>query len=86
MNRAARPALKPAPLCSESLECDVSRNSEKISPLAYMLSVLADESADVKRRDDMAKAAAPYMHPRLSNLDHGGQLALSHEDALDKLS
>ncbi|WP_354504808.1 hypothetical protein [Limibacillus sp. MBR-115] len=40
----------------------------------------------MKRRDDMAKAAAPYIHPRLASLDHSGQLSLSHEEALDELS
>ncbi len=60
--------------------------SEGITPLGYMLSVLSDEGADVKRRDDMAKAAAPYIHPRLASLDHSGQLSLSHEEALDELS
>ena len=39
------------------------------TPLDYMLSVMRDELADDKRRDDMAKAAAPYVHPRLSNID-----------------
>jgi hypothetical protein len=34
-------------------------------PLEYMLSVMRDESAAPERRDDMAKAAAPYVHARL---------------------
>jgi hypothetical protein len=32
------------------------------SPLAYMLSVIADETADPLRRDKMAIAAASYFH------------------------
>jgi hypothetical protein len=36
-----------------------------ITPLDYMLSVLRDETAPVERRDEMAKAAAPYVHARL---------------------
>lgn len=40
-------------------------SNEGITPLEYMLKVLRDETADTNRRDDMAKAAAPYMHPRL---------------------
>lgn len=40
-------------------------STEGITPLEYMLKILRDESADSTRRDDMAKAAAPYMHPRL---------------------
>ncbi len=61
-------------------------STKGVTPLGYMLSVLSDEGADVKRRDDMAKAAAPYIHPRLASLDHNGQLSLSHEEALDELS
>ena len=33
-----------------------------------MLSVMRDESAPAERRDDMARAAAPYVHPRLVSL------------------
>jgi hypothetical protein len=38
-----------------------------------MLAVLRDETADPSRRDDMARSAAPYMHPRLSSVDVGGK-------------
>ena len=37
------------------------------TPLEYMLNVMRDETVDSKRRDAMASAAAPYLHPRLSN-------------------
>jgi hypothetical protein len=37
-----------------------------IVPLDYMLSVMCDPAADHKRRDAMAMAAAPYLHPRLT--------------------
>jgi len=33
-------------------------------PLDYMLNVMRDPKASDVRRDDMAKAAAPYLHPR----------------------
>jgi hypothetical protein len=36
-------------------------------PLDYMLGVLRDETEDKGRRDEMAKAAAPYVHPRLAS-------------------
>ena len=36
-------------------------------PLEYMLRVMRDESAPETRRDEMAKAAAPYEHSRLSS-------------------
>lgn len=38
-------------------------------PMAYMLRVMRDPSADDDRRDDMAKAAAPLCHPRLSSIE-----------------
>jgi hypothetical protein len=45
-----------------------------VTPLEYMLSVLRDVSALPTRRDDMAKAAAPYVHSRMpQNLNLGGQ-------------
>jgi hypothetical protein len=41
-------------------------------PLDYMLRVMRDETADPARRDAMAKAAAPYVHPSLASVRHGG--------------
>jgi hypothetical protein len=43
--------------------------AEGLTPLTYMLQVLRDETQDHARRDDMAKAAAPYVHPRLSSIE-----------------
>ena len=40
-----------------------------LSPLDYMLEVLRDEGADRVTRMDAAKAAAPYVHSRLSNVE-----------------
>jgi hypothetical protein len=36
-----------------------------ILPLDYMLSVMRDANTDAKRRDAMAMAAAPYLHPKV---------------------
>lgn len=61
-----------------------------ISPLEYMLKVMRDETADDRRRDDMAKAASPYVHSRLSSVVHSGSVgtydltSLKDED-LDRL-
>ena len=35
-----------------------------MTPLEYMLTVMNDASADDARRDRMAQAAAPYVHPK----------------------
>lgn len=37
-----------------------------IMPLDFMLQVMRDEGADRAERLDMAKAAAPYVHARLT--------------------
>jgi hypothetical protein len=41
-----------------------------ITPLQYMLQVMRDPNAEKSRRDEMAKAAAPYAHPKLANVQH----------------
>lgn len=41
-----------------------------ISPLDYMLKVMRSTKAETKRRDDMAKAAAPFCHTRA--IEHSG--------------
>ena len=38
-----------------------------LTPLDYMLKILRDTNAPEARRDDMAKAAAPYVHPKLAS-------------------
>ncbi len=38
-----------------------------ILPLEYMLQVMRDTEADKRRRDSMAMAAAPYLHPRVAS-------------------
>ena len=43
-----------------------------ITPLDYMLRVMRNEKADNARRDEMAKAAAPYVHPKLASMQHTG--------------
>lgn len=40
-----------------------------LTPLEYMISVLRDETAEREVRMDAAKAAAPYVHPKLANID-----------------
>ena len=39
------------------------------TPLEHMLAVLHDPKADPDRRDRMAIAAAPFIHPRLAVVD-----------------
>jgi hypothetical protein len=44
------------------------------TPLNYMLRVLNDPTAELQRRDDMAKAAAPYQHAKFSSVEVGGTI------------
>jgi len=39
------------------------------SPLDYMLAVMRDETADSARRDRMAQAAAPFVHPKIAAME-----------------
>ena len=41
-----------------------------LTPLDYMLTVLRSEDAEPAARMDAAKAAAPYVHPRLSAIEN----------------
>jgi hypothetical protein len=50
-----------------------------LTPLEFMLDVLRDEDQDFTVRADMAKAAAPYIHPRLSATTLSAQGALTLE-------
>jgi hypothetical protein len=56
-----------------------------LSPLDYMLQILRDPEASPGERRWAAEKAAPYLHPRLQNVEHGGEVKLSHEDALEAL-
>lgn len=44
-----------------------------LTPLEYMLSVMRDLAADEGKRLDAAKAAAPYVHPKLANVELSGK-------------
>jgi hypothetical protein len=57
----------------------------KQSPLDYMLQVLRDPEASPAERKWAAEKAAPYLHPRLQSVEHGGAVTLRHEDALAAL-
>lgn len=43
------------------------------TPLEYMVRVMRDTSIEGDRRDKMANAAAPYIHPKLANVEVTGK-------------
>jgi hypothetical protein len=54
---------------SKALALAKKAMDEGLTPLEYLLQVMRDESNERAARLDAAKAAAPYMHPRLSSVD-----------------
>jgi hypothetical protein len=50
-------------------EARAAAEATGILPLDYMLSVMRDANAEPERRDAMAMAAAPYLHPKLSAIE-----------------
>lgn len=57
--------------------------AEGITPLDYMLKVMRDEDAPRDVRMDAAKAAASYVHPRLSSVEASVAIS-SHEDFINE--
>ena len=53
-------------LASAQAEVALAAAQEGTTPLAHMLSVLNNPNAPEARKDQMAAAAAPYMHPKLN--------------------
>lgn len=56
-----------------------------LTPLDYMLNILRDENNPVEVRFEAAKAAAPFVHPKLAAVEHSGGMTFTHEDALNEL-
>jgi hypothetical protein len=50
-------------------EARAAAEATGILPLDYMLSVMRNENLDMATRMDMAKAAAPYLHPKMSPVE-----------------
>jgi len=52
-------------------------------PLDYMLAVMRDPKAPARRRDEMAKAAAPYLHSKLASIEHSASQDMPVTTAID---
>lgn len=63
---------KPGAATTRTREIADKAASEGITPLEYLLSVMRDAGVDEAKRIDAAKAAAPYVHPKLQPVDHDG--------------
>jgi len=51
------------------IEAARARVDMNMTPVDYLLSVMRDPTAPVDRRDRAAAAVAPYVHPRLANVE-----------------
>lgn len=60
---------KPGAINKASAKAREKAEAEGIMPLDFMLSIMRDETAERAERLDMAKAAAPYVHAKLSAVD-----------------
>lgn len=56
---------------TQERQAEIASSGE--TPLDYMLRVMRDDSEASARRDDMAKACAPYVHPKLAATEHTGK-------------
>ncbi len=61
---------------------------EGVTPLEYLIAVMRDDGEDIGLRMEAAKAAAPFMHPRLNAVDvrQDVHVRTSHEEWLARLS
>jgi hypothetical protein len=53
-----------------------------LTPLEYMLSTMRDEGKPLELRLDMAKAAAPYVHPRLASVEQAVQVDVQERPSI----
>jgi hypothetical protein len=51
----------------------VAVENSGLTPLDFMLTVLRDQEQDYDVRLDAAKSAAPYIHPKLANIELTGR-------------
>lgn len=71
MHGGKRPGAgrKPGSVTTKTREIAEAAIGEGVTPLEFMLRHMRDESAPIAERLDMAKAAAPYIHPKLSSIE-----------------
>lgn len=83
--RGGRQKGTPNKVTAELKQMAAELGKDGATPLSMMLEVMRDETKDLRLRLEAAKAAAPYMHARLSAVELTGSLRVSHEDALAEL-
>ncbi len=64
---------RPGSLNVRTQEIAARATAEGLTPLEFMLMRMRDEDAPPQDRFEAAKAAAPYVHPRLAAVEHTGK-------------
>lgn len=76
---------KPGAINKATAEARAKAEAGGILPLDYMLARMRDPEVDDAARDDMAKAAAPYIHAKLSSIEANVTAHKGIEDLIDEL-
>lgn len=76
---------KPGTPNKRTAETTAAIEASGLTPLAYMMGLLRNEKNAPELRFEAAKAAAPYVHAKLANVELNASLTFSHEDALAEL-
>jgi hypothetical protein len=69
-----------------TLELQRKIEESGLTPLAYLLSVMRNEQAEEPVRLEAAKAAAPYVHSRLSSIEMYADVKVQRKVAREPLS
>ena len=64
---------KPGSISTKTRELAEAAIEGGITPLDYMLEVLRNEAEPFEKRSWAAEKAAPYVHPKLANIEHTGK-------------
>ncbi len=76
---------KPGALTTRTREIAERTAETGITPLDFLLSIMRDDTQEQAVRIDVAKAAAPYAHPKLAAIDANITGHVSLGAALDAL-
>lgn len=70
---ARRKARKPTPADARAVRTTPEEGASRLAPLDYILHVMRDPATEPERRDEMAKLALPYLHPKAVQIDESGE-------------
>ncbi len=57
-----------------------------VAPLEFLIECMRDEAAPQAERIECAKAAAPYVHPKLSAVEFSGEIGRSRGELAGELA